>query len=250
MIYGELFVSPSVWTFFHPELDVRAAMEAIVAELRAAAPRASFALLPDLTRNFGAESAMHTAQALASMTDLDVIGVSLGGDEVRFPAELFAGVFSYAHAQGLHCVAHAGEAGGPESVRAAVEVLGAERVGHGIAALEDERTAGLLAEQRIPIEICPTSNRLTGAARPNHPHPYLDFDNRGCIVTIDADDPALFRTSITEEYAAVERVVGPAMLERFVRNAIDASFAADEAKRTMRERLDSAIAELGEQSRS
>jgi aminodeoxyfutalosine deaminase len=250
VMYGELFISPSVWTFFHPALDVRAAMEAIVAELRAARPRATFALLPDLTRNFGADSAMQTAVAMASMTDLDVIGISLGGDEMRFPADQFAGVFAYAHAQGLHCVAHAGEAGGPESVRAAVELLGAERIGHGISALEDERTAGMLAEQRIPVEICPTSNRLTGAALPNHPHPYLDFDNRGCIVTIDADDPALFRTSITQEYAEVEGVCGGAMLERFVRNAIEASFAAAEAKRTMRERVNGALAELREQSRS
>jgi aminodeoxyfutalosine deaminase len=250
VIYGELFVSPSVWTFFHPELDVRAAVEAIVGELRAARPRATFALLPDLTRNFGADSAMQTAQAMADMTDLDVIGISLGGDEVRFPADLFAGVFAYARAEGLHCVAHAGEAGGPESVRAAVELLGAERIGHGIAALEDERTAGLLAEQRIPIEICPTSNRLTGAARANHPHPYVDFEDRGCIVTIDADDPALFGTSITGEYAAVERIAGPAALERYVRNAVGASFAGTESKRSMLKQVDGVLAELREQSRS
>jgi aminodeoxyfutalosine deaminase len=250
VMYGELFVSPSVWTFFHPALDVRATMEAIVGELRAAQPNATFALLPDLTRNFGTASAMRTAQAMVEMTDLDVIGISLGGDEVRFPAELFAGVFSYAHSEGLHCVAHAGEAGGAESVLAAVEQLGAERIGHGIAALEDERVAGLLAEQRIALEICPTSNRLTEAARPKYPHPYLDFEDRGCIVTIDADDPALFRTSITKEYAEVERVGGSAMLEQFVRNAVEASFAPAEAKRAMCERLDGAIAELGEQSRS
>lgn len=250
VMYGELFVSPSVWTFFHPELDVREVMEAIVGELRAARPHAHFALLPDLTRNFGPVSAMQTAEAMVEMTDLDVIGISLGGDEVRFPAELFAGVFSYAHSEGLHCVAHAGEAGGPESVRAAVELLGAQRIGHGIAALHDERTAGLLAEQRIALEICPTSNRLTGAAHPKHPHPYVDFDNRGCIVMIDADDPALFHTSITQEYAEVERIAGPAMLERFVRNAVDASFASGEAKSAMRRRLDAAVAELREQSRS
>jgi adenosine deaminase len=125
VIYGELFVSPSVWTFFNPTLDVREAMEAIAGELREAQARATFKLLPDLTRNFGVQSAMVTARAMAAMTDLDVIGLSLGGDEIRFPAALFADVFAYARSEGLHCVAHAGEASGAASVRDAVELLGA-----------------------------------------------------------------------------------------------------------------------------
>ena len=138
VVYGELFVSPSVWTFFNPALDVRATMSVVAAELRAARPRATFKLLPDLTRNFGAERAMQTARTVAAMTDLDIVGVSLGGDEARFPASLFADVFAYARAEGLRCVAHAGEADGPQSVRDAVELLGAERIGHGIAALRDD----------------------------------------------------------------------------------------------------------------
>jgi aminodeoxyfutalosine deaminase len=250
VIYGELFVSPSVWTFFNPGLDVRRTMEAIVTELRAAQPRATFKLLPDLTRNFGAESAMETARAMAGMTDLDVIGVSLGGDEVRFPAELFVTAFAYARAQGLHCVAHAGEAAGPQSVRDAIELLHAERIGHGIYALEDPNTAELLATRRIPLEICPTSNRLTGAALPDYPHPYVDFDEHGCIVTIDSDDPAIFRTSIQREYALVEQVAGAVALERYIRNAVHASFARAEAKQAMEAQLAAAIAELEVRPRS
>ncbi len=244
VIYGELFVSPSVWTFFNPTLDVRATMEAIVSQLRAARPRATFKLLPDLTRNFGEAGAMRTARAMVSLTDLDVIGISLGGDEARFPAKLFVDAFAYARANGLHCVAHAGEADGPASVRDAVELLHAQRIGHGIRALEDASTVELLADRRIPLEICPTSNRLTGAALSGHPHPYLDFDRRRCIVTIDCDDPTLFATSIEHEYALVEDVAGPGALERYVRNAIDASFAGEEEKRAMRSQLAAAIAEL------
>jgi aminodeoxyfutalosine deaminase len=250
VIYGELFVSPSVWTFFNPTLDVRATMEAIVAELRAARPRATFRLLPDLTRNFGAQSALATARAMAAMTELDVIGISLGGDESRFPAGLFTEAFAYARSAGLHCVAHAGESGGSQGVRDTIELLRAERIGHGIAALEDPGTVELLSARGIPLEICPTSNRLTGAARPEYPHPYLDFDRRNCVVTIDADDPAIFRTSIREEYELVERTAGPAALERYVRNAIDASFAPPSEKRTLFARLERALAELQAQSRS
>jgi adenosine deaminase len=244
VIYGELFVSPSVWTYFNPSLDVRAAMQAIVGELRAGQPRATFKLLPDVTRNFGARSAMATVRAIATMTDLDVVGVSIGGDELRFPARLFADAFAYARAQGLRCVAHAGEADGPASVHDALELLGVERIGHGIRAIEDPALVELLAARRIPLEICPTSNRLTGTELREHPHPYIDLDRCGCVVTIDCDDPAIFHTSIAREYAAVERVAGPAALERYVRNAIAATFAAPHAKREMESQLAAAVAEL------
>ncbi len=243
VIYGELFVSPSVWTYFNPRLDVRATMQAIVAELRAARPHATFALLPDLTRNFGAENAMATVRTIATMTDLDIIGISIGGDELRFPARFFADAFAYARANGLRCVAHAGEVDGPASVRDAVELLRAERIGHGIRALHDRALVELLAARRIPFEICPTSNRRTGSALPEHPHPYVDLDRRGCVVTIDCDDPAIFHTTIEREYALVEREAGPAALERYVRNAIGASFAPAHAKREMEARLAAAVAE-------
>ncbi len=149
VMYGELFVSPSVWTFFNPELDVRATIEAIVGELRAARPSATFKLLPDLTRNFGAANAMKTVRAMAGMIDLDVIGISLGGDEARFPARFFVDAFAYARAHGLHCVAHAGEADGPASVLDAVELLHAQRIGHGIRALEDPSVVDLLSAREF-----------------------------------------------------------------------------------------------------
>jgi aminodeoxyfutalosine deaminase len=244
VIYGELFVSPSVWTYFNRGLDVRETLAAIVHELRAAKPRATFKLLPDLTRNFGEASAMQTARSMATMTDLDIIGVSLGGDEAGFPAKLFVDSFAYARAQGLHCVAHAGEAAGPQSVRDAVELLRAERIGHGIHALQDRAMVELLASRRIPLEICPTSERLTGSALPDYPHPYVDLDQAGCIVTIDADDPSLFKTSIGNEYAIVENVTGSAALERYVRNAVDSSFADALHRQAMHATVTTACAEL------
>ncbi|MBV8374973.1 MAG: adenosine deaminase [Candidatus Eremiobacteraeota bacterium] len=238
VIYGELFISPSVWTFFHEEFDVREGVEAIVTELRRARPSAEFKLIVDLTRNFGAESALRTAKLAASLVDLDVIGVGLGGDEVRFGPELFVEPFAYAKAQGLACVAHAGEAAGHASVRDAVNLLGARRIGHGVAALQDATTLELLARNGVALEICPTSNTFTGTALAGR-HAFAEFDRAGCVVTIDADDPHMFGTTITREYELVETVAGPAALERYVRNAIDASFADATVKAALHARMSS-----------
>jgi adenosine deaminase len=236
--HAELFISPSVWQFFHPEIDVRACVHAMRDAFDASGPALDVQLIADVTRNFGVESAMRTAQMALDLQDLGVIGIGLGGDEARYPAELFEDVYAFARKEGLHTVAHAGEAAGAQSVRAAVDVLGAERIGHGIRALEDPQVIELLAQRRIPLEVCPTSNMLTGVAPRDVPHPLMHLDAAGCIVTIDADDPALFGTTITHEYAYVARIAGIDALLRFASNAVEASFAAPKRKAALHERLE------------
>ncbi len=236
VVYGELFISPSVWTFFHPKLDVKEAVAAIAHELRGVGD-AEFRLIVDVTRNFGVESAMRTATLAAEIDDCGIVGIGLGGDEARFPAELFTDVFAFARSRGLHCVAHAGEAAGASSVRAAVDVLRAERIGHGVRALEDPSVVALLRERGIPVEICPSSNFLTGVADREHPHPLHDLDAAGVRVTIDADDPALFGTSIAEEYLYVACSAGVNALDRFIDNAVDASFQSAGAKQALRAKI-------------
>jgi adenosine deaminase len=240
VLYGELFISPSVWRFFHPELDVREAVTAIVGELRAA--EAEYKLIVDLTRNFGIDKAMETSELAVSLIDLDVIGVGLGGDEARFPPELFCDAFAYARSYGLHCVAHAGEAGDASSVRGAVEALGAERIGHGVRAIDDPAVVDLLVERGVALEICPTSNFLTGAAERGRPHPFLELDRAGVAIAIDADDPALFETSISAEYGYVLEQAGPDTLERFVINAAGATFLSPERKRELLGRVGAELA--------
>lgn len=235
--YGELFVSPSVWSYFHPQLDVPAVIRSIVAEL-AQADGGEFCLIVDVTRNFGPESAMRTARIAAQLAGEGVIGIGLGGDEARFPAPLFAEVFAFARAQGLHAVAHAGEADGAQSVRDAIEVLGAQRIGHGIRALEDKRVVELLRRRGIALECAPTSNRLTGLVGADAEHPLVQLDEHGVVVTVDADDPALFGTTITRELTLVEAMVGRHDTLRFMRNAIDASFAPAERKAALHRDLE------------
>jgi adenosine deaminase len=240
VVRAELFISPSVWQFFNPDIDVRACLSAIRQSCDAYKSQIEVAFIVDLTRNFGAERAMRAAQLAVDLQDLGVIGIGLGGDESRYPPDLFADAFEFARSKGLHCVAHAGEGAGPESVQAAIEVLGAERIGHGVRALEDEKTVQLLASRGVPLEVCPTSNFLTGVAKRDRAHPLLALDAAGCIVTIDSDDPALFRTSITDEYAYVVKLAGPDTLLRFVRNAVDASFAPSARKTELRLALEAA----------
>jgi adenosine deaminase len=240
--YAEVFISPSVWTFFHRELDVRATVEAIRAALdETGAPLGlQVALIADLTRNFGVERAEATARQAVTLRDLGVIAIGLGGDEANYPPELYERAYAIAREGGLHGVVHAGEAAGAASVRNAIEVLGAQRIGHGVRAIEDPAVVELVAERRVPLEICPTSNRLTGAAPANALHPLGALDAAGCVVTIDADDPALFGTTLLGEYRFVAETFGEDALLRFARNAIEASFAPLALKASLHESFDKA----------
>jgi adenosine deaminase len=241
VLRAEIFVSPSVWQFFHPDIDVRECMKRMRDVFDSAKNEIEVVVIADVTRNFGTESALRSAHMALELQDLGVIGIGLGGDEARYPAELFENVFQFARSEGLHAVAHAGEAAGAESVRMAVEALGAERIGHGVRAIEDEHVVAMLARERIPLEVCPTSNFLTGAAVRGKPHPLIALDAAGCMVTIDGDDPALFRTSVTKEYAYVEGVAGRDAVIRFAHNAINASFAGSERKAQLRAALDAVV---------
>ena len=236
--HAEIFISPSVWTFFHKELDVHDCVSAIRDALDAeAGPRGmEIALICDLTRNFGLERAAATARIAVSLAEagLGVIGIGLGGDEANFPAAMYVDAFDYARSSGLHAVAHAGEAAGARSVRDAVEFLKAERIGHGVRALEDPAVIELLVERQVALEICPTSNRLTGAAPAGAPHPLGALAAAGVRCAIDADDPELFSTTLENEYCLVTDWLGESAVLDFAENAIDASFASEARKSTLR----------------
>jgi adenosine deaminase len=240
--YAEVFISPSVWTYFHADLNVTEACQAMrdTFDREGAERNIEIALICDLTRNFGVERAQKTVECAVDLAErgLGIVGIGLGGDEVNFPARLFVEQYAFARAHGLHCVAHAGEAAGPESVREAIDQLGAERIGHGVRAAADAELVAELAQRRIALELCPTSNRLTGAVAPGAEHPIGAFDAAGVICTVDADDPALFSTSISDELGLVASWLGEEAVLRFTRNAVDASFASDERKANLRRDLD------------
>ncbi len=141
-----------------------------------------------------------TAVALEGMAD-GVVALGLGGAEVGYPPERFAAFFERARSAGLHSAPHAGETVGPASVWGAVRALGAERIGHGVRAIEDPALVAHLAAERIPIEVCPTSNLCLGVYPHLAAHPLPRLYAAGVPLTINSDDPPLFNTTLNQEVA-------------------------------------------------
>jgi len=162
----------------------------------------------DAVRQFGPEAALRVVEAAKHCASPAIVAFGIGGDELRVPTEELRPVYDQAANLGLHRLIHAGEVGGPEKIREAVELLGAERIGHGIAAINDPALMDLLADRRIPLEICPQSNIRTGALAlqlrhteatiTDHPLPALF--RHGIPIVLSTDDPAMFHTTLVKEY--------------------------------------------------
>jgi aminodeoxyfutalosine deaminase len=161
----------------------------------------------DAVRNLGPEPALPVAKFAVDRRDDGVLAFGLGGAEAQGPAQLFRDVFAYARGGGLHLVCHAGETTGPESVWAALSI-GAERIGHGIAAARDSALLTKLRELNVPLEICISSNVCTGVVKSLEDHPVRQLHDAGVPVVINTDDPAFFHTTLTREYELAEQLFG------------------------------------------
>jgi len=159
----------------------------------------------DCVRQFGPEAAMRTAQLAAETRPDGVIAIGLGGDENALPAEAYRETFAWARANELFVHVHAGEVGKPSQIWDALEILGANRIGHGIQAARDPELLEHLRARTIGLDICLTSNALTGAWRPISNNPFQLLYERGVPVTLNTDDPGLFKTTLTEEYLKAVR---------------------------------------------
>lgn len=159
-------------------------------------------------------------------------GLDLSGDETSYPAALFREHFRRARDAGWHITVHAGEAAGPESIWAAVRELGAERIGHGTRAIEDERLLDYLAEHGIGLECCLTSNVQTGAVADYAQHPLHHFLERGLLATINTDDPVTSGITLEHELTVAAPAAGlsPDQIRRAQRNALAVAFL-DESER-------------------
>ena len=207
VVYAEVTISIGVMQLRKQRVEVN--FEAILA---AAEPFESRGLrmrwIFDAVRQFGPDAAMRVIHAAKQCGSKSIVAFGIGGDELSIPTQQFRPVYDQAAALGLHRLIHAGEIGGAEKIREAIELLGVERIGHGIAAIKDPALMDLLADRRIPLEICPQSNVRTGAlalqlrqadARiEDHPLPALF--RHGIPIALSTDDPAMFHTTLLEEY--------------------------------------------------
>jgi aminodeoxyfutalosine deaminase len=159
-------------------------------------------LTPDIYRGATDEQAEHVVRYSARYRDRGVVGVGLGGLEADFPPEPYARFFELAKAEGLGSVPHAGEVAGPESIRGALEALHADRLRHGIRAVEDPALVEELRERGIVLDVCPVSNVRTGAVSALEEHPLKDLAASGIRCTVNTDDPAMFDTDLTREHDA------------------------------------------------
>ncbi len=176
-----------------------------------------------------------TEIAIARQAD-GVVGFDLTGQAEKHPVSPFARLFKKAKAAGLNITVHAGEATGPETVREAVTVLGAQRIGHGIRAVQDSQVCQLLRNEGITLEVCPTSNIQTGAVRSFWHHPLKDLYHAGVPVTINTDNTSVSNTTLTDEYVVATLGVGIKLqeLHQMLMSAVEAAFLPDDEKEKLR----------------
>jgi adenosine deaminase len=189
-------------------------------------PRRTVGLHPDLPL-----ADFITDMAINGRND-GVVGLGLAGTELGYPPEPFAPWFDRARAAGLHSAPHAGETAGPESIWGAIQALGAERLGHGIRAIEDPALLAHLVEERIALEVCPTSNVCLGVSPSLEEHPLPRLHAAGAVVTINTDTPAIFDTTLSEEVALLGTVFGfeANAIDKVLLNSFEASFLPDDER--------------------
>ncbi len=190
-------------------------------------------------RHFGVDQALEVARCTVRHPHKLVTGFGMGGDEAGYPPAQFAEVYRIAHEEaGLACNVHAGEFGGPESIRAALE-LPVTRIGHGVRAIEDPALMEILAERGTVLEVCPTSNIATGVFPSYAEHPLPKLMAAGITVTLSSDDPPYFHTSVGREYdlAAEHFGLSDSDLLGLTRNSIEAAFVDEETRRGLLAKL-------------
>jgi adenosine deaminase len=232
--YADVIVNPTHWGAWHGRLPEM--IDAIDAGLAAAEqdglPPAG--LCVSLLRTQSAHAAAELVDLLCTLRHPRVVALSIDGNEAAAgrTGPRFADAFRRAAAAGLRRTVHAGESSGPEGVRDAIELLGADRIDHGVRAIEDPGVVALLVDRQIPLGICPTSNLTLGVYASIGDHPIDRLRRAGVAVSINTDDPVLLGASLEGEYALCSEAFGwsDADVRVLARHSIDASFAGAAVK--------------------
>ncbi|MFD9369577.1 adenosine deaminase [Streptomyces sp. NPDC060020] len=243
--YAELTITP--YSSTRRGIDERAFMEAIEDARKAAEAELGVILrwCFDIPGEAGLEAAAETARLAVDLRPEGLVSFGLGGPEIGVPRPQFKPYFDAARAAGLHSVPHAGETTGPETVWDAIRELGAERIGHGTSSTQDPELLAYLAEHRIALEVCPTSNIATRAVTDLDQHPVKEMVAAGVLVTINSDDPPMFGSDLNNEYAVAARLLDldERGLAQLAKNAVEASFLDPAGKARIIAEIDAYTAE-------
>jgi aminodeoxyfutalosine deaminase len=246
VIYAEITLSVGIMILRGQ--NPQANFEAILAAMESFASRGlRVNWIFDAVRQFGPEPALEVVEWAHRCASPRLVAFGIGGDELSIRTADFRGVYLKAANYGLHRLIHAGEVGGPEKIRESIELLGVERIGHGISAVQDPALMDLLAERQIPLEICPVSNVQTGAlakqlglpTASTAQHPLPQIVRRGVPVVLSTDDPAMFHTSLRGEYQ-VAHLMGLDQTEllRIVNDGFRCAFLSPEERTHLNFRAD------------
>jgi adenosine deaminase len=241
--YAELTCSP--YSSIKRGMAAEAFCEAIEDARQAAA--AEFGLELRWCYDIPGESGLPAAEAtletaLSGWAD-GLVSFGLGGPEIGVPRPQFQPYFDQARAAGLHSVPHAGESTGPQTIWDAINYLGAERIGHGIAAAQDPELMAYLVANDISLEVCPTSNVCTKSVPSLAEHPLPTLVAAGITVSINSDDPPMFATTINNEYAVAAQLLGldEAGVADIARNAVRTSFQSAAGKQALLTEIDAYV---------
>ncbi|MEY2572170.1 MAG: adenosine deaminase [Verrucomicrobiota bacterium] len=236
--YLELRFSPYFMAEPH-ELAMAEVIEGVVAGIAegVAATGVQVNLIGILSRTYGAEVCHQELEALLAYRK-HFVALDLAGDEANFPAPLFVDHFKKGRDAGWRITVHAGEAGGPQSVWDAIQLLGAERIGHGVRALEDPKLAGYLADNRVPIEANLTSNVHTSTVADLDSHPLRDMLAAGLVCSINTDDPSVSGIDLPHEFGVAAPAAGLTgeQIRQAQINALETAFLSADEKRELREK--------------
>jgi adenosine deaminase len=221
------------------QLDMAEVIEGVVAGIAEGvdATGVRVNLIGILSRTYGAETCHKELDALLAYRE-HFVALDLAGDEANFPAPLFVDHFKKGRDAGWRITVHAGEAGGAQSVWDAIKLLGAERIGHGVRALDDPKLAGYLAENRVPIEANLTSNVHTSTVPNLASHPLREMMARGLVCSINTDDPGVSGIDLPHEFEVAAPAAGLTreQIHQAQINALETAFLSAEEKRELREK--------------
>lgn len=244
LIYVELRFSPFYMARMH-KLDPEAVIQAVLRGMKTVAEEKGIITsgIIIVERQESLAEAAACATLAQRFIGQGIVALDLANDEFNYPPAPFAPVFQAAKKDGLYITVHAGEAAGPENIKTAIELLHADRIGHGVRIVHDATILSLALEKNIPLELCYTSNLQTGAINQNEPYPLRTLLDQGLPITINTDDPAISGITLSDDYMKLIAVSDLTLgdIRRLLHNACQAAFVSDSVKASLFGKIESGV---------